>query len=171
MKLPLPKLRQPQRPHKGNILLGVQGQLIAVLGGITLVTLLLVWVLINYFLQPQYNRTIRSNLERHVLYSNAPADRLAGLGKKQLLGLGMQQIPFFQRHFTSSFFLNGTGKTVFACGDNKRECVARWQRIEPETFGINGLISLDVGRAISINGCLIPSFSQLSLTAAETFSI
>lgn len=82
----------------------------------------------------------------HVLYSNAPADRLAGVGKKQLLGLGMQQIPFFQRHFTSSFFLNGTGKTVFACGDSKRKCVARWQRIEPETFGINGLISLDVGR-------------------------
>lgn len=85
----------------------------------------------------------------HVLYSNAPADRLAGVGKKQLLGLGMQQIPFFQRHFTSSFFLNGTGKTVFACGDNKRECVARWQRIEPEIFGINGLISLDVGREVS----------------------
>lgn len=84
----------------------------------------------------------------HVLYSNAPADRLAGVGKKQLLGLGMQQIPFFQRHFASGFFLNGTGKTVFACGENKRECVARWQRIEPGTFGISGLISLDVGREV-----------------------
>lgn len=74
MKLPLPKHRQPQRPHKGNILLGVQGQLIAVLGGITLVTLLLVWVLINYFLQPQYNRTIRSNLESRLQSITARID-------------------------------------------------------------------------------------------------
>ena len=63
MNLPRLKPRQPQTPRQGNILLGVQGQLIVFLGGITLVTLLLVWVLITYFLQPQYNRTIRTNLE------------------------------------------------------------------------------------------------------------
>ena len=63
MNLPRLKPRQPQNPRQGNILLGVQGQLIVFLGGITLVTLLLVWVLITYFLQPQYNRTIRTNLE------------------------------------------------------------------------------------------------------------
>lgn len=53
------------RPNakKSNILLGVQGQLILFLGGITLVTLLLVWVLITYFLQPQYTRTMRTSLE------------------------------------------------------------------------------------------------------------
>lgn len=54
--------------------MGVQGQLIAVLGGITLVTLLLVWVLINYFLQPQYNRTIRSNLESRLQSITARID-------------------------------------------------------------------------------------------------
>ena len=51
------KPRQAPPPRKGGtILLGVQGQLITFLGIITLVTLLLVWVLITYFLQPQYNR-------------------------------------------------------------------------------------------------------------------
>ena len=68
------KPRQPQGPRQGNILLGVQGQLIVFLGGITLVTLLLVWVLITYFLQPQYNRTIRSNLETRLQNITARID-------------------------------------------------------------------------------------------------
>lgn len=82
----------------------------------------------------------------HVLYSNARADSLAGVGKKQLLGLGVQQIPLFRRHVTPSFFLGGTGRAVFAHGENKREYVARWKKIEPETFGIGGVVTVDAGR-------------------------
>ena len=52
----------------GNISLGVQGQMILFLGSITLVTLLLVWVLITYFLQPQYNRTMRASLESRLAF-------------------------------------------------------------------------------------------------------
>ena len=44
----------------------MQGQLILFLGGITLATLLLVWVCITYFLQPQYNNTMRASLQSKV---------------------------------------------------------------------------------------------------------
>ena len=42
--------------------------MILFLGSITLVTLLLVWVLITYFLQPQYNRTMRASLESRLAF-------------------------------------------------------------------------------------------------------
>ena len=50
-----------KRPH--SIQLGVQGQLILFMGGVTLVALLSVWVLITFILQPQYNRTMRASME------------------------------------------------------------------------------------------------------------
>ena len=63
-------LVKPQPPAGGRrrrgITLGVQGQLILFLGGITLATLLLVWVCITYFLQPQYNNTMRASLQSKV---------------------------------------------------------------------------------------------------------
>jgi len=43
--------------------LGVRGQIILFIGGVTLLTLALVWACITYGLQPQYNRTIRTRLE------------------------------------------------------------------------------------------------------------
>ena len=55
--------RLPGTRHSRGILLGVQGQLILFLGGITLVTLLAVWLLVIYCLQPQYNHTMRTALE------------------------------------------------------------------------------------------------------------
>lgn len=86
------------------------------------------------------------NGEGRVLYSNARADALAGVGKKQLLGLDIRQIPLFRHHFTPSFFLNGTGRSVFVHDENKREYLARWKKVEPQTFGIGGVITLEAGR-------------------------
>ena len=43
--------------------LGVRGQLMLFLCGVTLLTLGLVWLLISYCLEPMYDRTIRDNLE------------------------------------------------------------------------------------------------------------
>lgn len=81
-----------------------------------------------------------------VLYSNARADELAGAGKKQLLGLSIRQIPLFRRHVTPSFFLNGTGRAVLVHGENKREYLARWKKMEPQTFGMGSLITLEAGQ-------------------------
>ena len=39
---------------------GIQWQLMLFIGGITLFTLLLVWGIITYALEPQYNRNIRA---------------------------------------------------------------------------------------------------------------
>ena len=41
---------------------GIQWQLMLFIGGITLFTLLLVWGIITYALEPQYNRNIRAKL-------------------------------------------------------------------------------------------------------------
>ncbi len=45
---------------------GVQGQLMLFMGGVTIVTLGLVWVLITYWLEPQYTRTLRASLENRM---------------------------------------------------------------------------------------------------------
>ena len=42
---------------------GIQWQLMLFIGGITLFTLLLVWGIITYALEPQYNRNIRAKLD------------------------------------------------------------------------------------------------------------
>ena len=42
---------------------GSQWQLMLFIGGITLFTLLLVWGIITYALEPQYNRNIRAKLD------------------------------------------------------------------------------------------------------------
>lgn len=55
------KERAPRRPIPG-----VQGQLMLFIGGMTLLTLGLVWALIAFWLQPQYNRQIRMGLESRV---------------------------------------------------------------------------------------------------------
>ena len=48
--------------HRGMVL-GVQGQLMLFISIITIFTLLLVWALTTYWLQPRYNDTIRKQLE------------------------------------------------------------------------------------------------------------
>ena len=57
--------RQPSAPRRPRPrrALGVQGQLTLFICGITLVSLGLIWLLITYGLQPQYNRTIRAVLQ------------------------------------------------------------------------------------------------------------
>ena len=50
------KQRRPFAP-------GIQWQLMLFIGGITLFTLLLVWGIITYALEPQYNRNIRAKLD------------------------------------------------------------------------------------------------------------
>lgn len=62
------KKRQKQKQEQGparhhGIILGVQGQLMLFMGCATILTLGLVWALFTFWLQPQYNRTIRSDLE------------------------------------------------------------------------------------------------------------
>ncbi|MGN0984065.1 MAG: hypothetical protein ACI4OI_04405, partial [Gemmiger sp.] len=54
------KTKDTTRPLPG---LGVQGQLMLFISGVTLFTLALIWALITYWLEPQYNRTIRTSLE------------------------------------------------------------------------------------------------------------
>ena len=44
-------------------MLGVQGQLMLFISGVTIATLLLVWALITYWLQPRYNETLYRQLE------------------------------------------------------------------------------------------------------------
>ena len=59
------KPKQPgSAPHTHGWALGVQGQLMLFLCGITVLTLGLVWGLISYGLQPMYNRNIQKRLER-----------------------------------------------------------------------------------------------------------
>lgn len=53
----------PAHGAKGGRLLGVRGQLMLFMSGMTLLTLLLVWGLVTFCLQPQYNRHIRTGLE------------------------------------------------------------------------------------------------------------
>ncbi|MDD4851081.1 MAG: HAMP domain-containing sensor histidine kinase [Gemmiger sp.] len=56
-----------RKPHnQPGVVLGVRGQLMLFMGGITLFTLLLVWALITFWLQPRYNKTIRAQLESRV---------------------------------------------------------------------------------------------------------
>jgi signal transduction histidine kinase len=52
--------------HRDGVVLGVQGQLMLFMGGITIFTLALLWVLITYWLQPMYNQKIRSGLENRL---------------------------------------------------------------------------------------------------------
>lgn len=52
---------QPHPP--GGTALGINGQLMVFMGSMTLLTLLAVWLLITYWLQPQYNAAIRTSLE------------------------------------------------------------------------------------------------------------
>ncbi len=79
-----------------------------------------------------------------VLYSNVLADSVAGVGKKQLLGLDIQQIPLFQGHVAPSFFMGSMSRAMVTHDEDKREYVACWKKTESETFGIGGVITLSV---------------------------
>lgn len=58
-------MKSTKRTHRPlQIGLGVQWQLMLFMGCVTVLTLGLVWVLITYWLQPQYNRTIREGLQQ-----------------------------------------------------------------------------------------------------------
>ena len=61
-------MRKPKQsgsaPHTHGWALGVLGQLMLFLCGITVLTLGLGWGLITYGLQPMYNRNIQKRLER-----------------------------------------------------------------------------------------------------------
>lgn len=57
---------------------GIQWQLMLFIGGITLFTLLLVWGIITYALEPQYNRNIRAKLDSKRRHHGA--DRPVGRG-------------------------------------------------------------------------------------------
>lgn len=69
-----PKTGTGRRPA----LLGVQGQLMLFISGVTLFTLILIWALITYWLQPQYNRTIRTSLEGKAAAITAMVDASDG---------------------------------------------------------------------------------------------
>ncbi len=56
---------EPKKPRRGA-LPGVQGQLMLAMGLTTFVTLALVWVLITYWLEPQYTRTLHASLENRM---------------------------------------------------------------------------------------------------------
>ena len=51
-----------KKKQRSRALLGVQGQLMLFIGSVTLFTLLLIWVMVTRWLQPQYNATIRASL-------------------------------------------------------------------------------------------------------------
>ena len=51
-----------KKKQRSRALLGVQGQLMLFIGSVTLFTLLLIWVMVTRWLQPQYNATIRGSL-------------------------------------------------------------------------------------------------------------
>ena len=54
---------------------GIQWQLMLFIGGITLFTLLLVWGIITYALEPQYNRNIRAKLDNKAAAITALIDQ------------------------------------------------------------------------------------------------
>lgn len=51
-----------KKKQRSRALLGVQGQLMLFIGGVTLFTLALILVMITYWLQPRYNAAIRASL-------------------------------------------------------------------------------------------------------------
>ena len=56
-------MKKDEIKQKRPFALGIQWQLMLFIGGITLFTLLLVWGIITYALEPQYNRNIRAKLD------------------------------------------------------------------------------------------------------------
>ena len=56
-------MKKDEIKHKRPFAPGIQWQLMLFIGGITLFTLLLVWGIITYALEPQYNRNIRAKLD------------------------------------------------------------------------------------------------------------
>ena len=56
-------MKKDETKQKRPFAPGIQWQLMLFIGGITLFTLLLVWGIITYALEPQYNRNIRAKLD------------------------------------------------------------------------------------------------------------
>lgn len=56
-------MKKHDKAGKHPFTVSIRGQLMLFIGGITLFTLLLVWSIITFALEPQYNRTIRAKLD------------------------------------------------------------------------------------------------------------
>lgn len=71
---------------------GIRWQLMLFIGGITIFTLLLVWGIITYALEPQYNRTIRTKLENKADAITALIDQSdAPISNRSYLGLTLNE--------------------------------------------------------------------------------
>jgi len=56
-------MKKHDKAGKHPFTVSIRGPLMLFIGGITLFTLLLVWSIITFALEPQYNRTIRAKLD------------------------------------------------------------------------------------------------------------
>ena len=86
------QLKKNGAAHKPHFALGIRWQLMLFIGGITLFTLLLVWGIITFALEPQYNRNIRTKLEGKAAAITALIDQSdTPISNRSYLGLTLNE--------------------------------------------------------------------------------
>ena len=86
------QLKKNGAAHKPHFALGIRWQLMLFIGGITLFTLLLVWGIITFALEPQYNRNIRTKLEGKAAAITALIDQSdTHISNRSYLGLTLNE--------------------------------------------------------------------------------
>ena len=81
-------MKQRDKTAKHGFSLSIRWQLMLFIGGITLLTLLLVWGIITYALVPQYNRNIRAKLESKAAAVTAMIDQSdSAISNRSYMGL------------------------------------------------------------------------------------
>lgn len=92
-------MNKTKQPGRRPALLGVQGQLMLFISSVTLFTLVLIWALITYWLQPQYNRTIRASLEGKAAAITAMIDGAEGPVSSRIFGILTLNDEFWQKMY------------------------------------------------------------------------
>lgn len=81
-------MKKHDKAGKHPFTVSIRGQLMLFIGGITLFTLLLVWSIITFALEPQYNRTIRAKLDGKAAAITAMIDQAdKPISNRSYLGL------------------------------------------------------------------------------------
>ena len=85
-------MKKHDKAGKHPFTVSIRGQLMLFIGGITLFTLLLVWSIITFALEPQYNRTIRAKLDGKAAAITAMIDQAdKPISNRSYLGLTLNE--------------------------------------------------------------------------------
>lgn len=124
------KRKPPAAKH--SFVLGIRGQLMLFIVGMTLLTLVLVWSVITYGLVPQYNRTIRAKLESKATAIVAMIDQSDTPISSRDFGILTLNSDFWET--VSDAFINKTINVDGCCvdfSDSTLRCLKAYESMYP----------------------------------------